>query len=218
MRILITHLFPLEHCPVGGLVRTLAVALRAAGHDVHLLLVGGSDSASDESLVVHRVTCRSGDPAADLDFDFPRFEGDSSGGQTFAAMSEEQLARYREVVRKRLDQEVDAFDPQVIQVEYVWLLGQLVLETGVPYVARAWGPELTSCSGMPRVRGLVQQAAENAGRIIVADRAEADVVRRTFEIASDRIAVLSTSTVAAEPFVQLYRTVLEERFGRAPGE
>jgi hypothetical protein len=218
MRILITHPFPLDDCPAGDPVRTLAAALRAAAHDVHLLLVAGSDSATDESLVVQRVTCRSGDPAADLDFDVPRFESDSSGGQTFAAMSEDQLARYREVVRKKLDHEVDAFNPQVIQVEYVWLLGQLVLETGVPYVARAWGPELTSCLGMPRMRGLAQQAAENAGRIIVADRAQADAVRTAFDIAADRIAVLPTSTVSAEPFVQLYRTVLEERFGKPPAE
>ena len=55
MRILITHPFPLDDCPAGDPVRTLAAALRAAAHDVHLLLVAGSDSAADESLVVQRV-------------------------------------------------------------------------------------------------------------------------------------------------------------------
>jgi hypothetical protein len=218
MRILITHPFPLDDCPTGGLVQTLAGALRGAGHEVHLLVIARPDSAANPSQVVRSVTCRSGDPAADLDFDVPCFESDPAARQTFAALSDDQIARYREVLRGTLDREVDAFDPQVIQVEYVWLLGQLVLETGVPYVARAWGPELTSCLGMPRLRGLAQQAAENAGRIIVADRAQADAVEHAFDVGSDRIAVLPPSEVAAAPFVQLYRTVLEERFGTPPAE
>ncbi len=176
MRILITHPFPVDDGPTGQSVRNLAAALLGAGHDVHLLVVACPDSAADTALVVRTVTCGPGDPAADLDFgtpgfETPGFEPDAPGRQTFAALSEDQLARYREAVRQKLDREVEAFDPHVIQVEYVWLLGQLVLETGVPYVARVWGPELTSCLDLPRMRGLAQQAAENAGRIIVADRA-----------------------------------------------
>ncbi len=162
------------------------------------------------------VTCRGGDAAADLDFDVPCFETDARAGQTYAALSEDQISRYRQALRQALDREVDTFDPHVIQVEYVWLLGQLVLETGVPYVARAWGPELTSCLGLPRLRGLAQQAAENAGRIIVADRGLADAVGSTFDIGADRIVVLPADEVAAEPYVQLYRAVLEERFGNLP--
>ncbi len=128
------------------------------------------------------------------------------------------MARYREAIRRVLDRQVDAFDPHLIHVDYVWLLGQLVLETGVPYVARLWGPELTSCQDQSRIRELVQQTAENAGRLLVTDDVQAAAASAAFELGRDRMVVLPPSPATAEPLVALYRTVLAERFGRPPTE
>jgi hypothetical protein len=216
MRILITHPIPLDDCPSGQAVRRLAGALRSAGHDVHLFVVAARDAAAGEASAIRTVTCRRGDLKAELDFDVPGFESVPPAGRTFGDLTDEQLARYRETLRQALDREVDQFDPQVVHVEYAWLQGQLVLETGVPYVVRLWGPELTSCAGAPRIRALAQQAAENAGRVIVAGAAQAEAARRAFDLAAERIVVLPPGDPDAETFVRLYRTVLEERFGQSP--
>ncbi len=217
MRILITLPFPVDESPAGPAVQTLAAALLAAGHGVRVLALDRRPPAAG-ALVIRTVTCRADDAAADLDFDIPRFAADESGAPTFDSLSEDQLARYREAIRQRLDREVDAFDPHIIHVEYVWLLGQLVLETGVPYVARLWGPEVAGAPHAPRIRGLAQQAAENAGRIIVADAAQAARAASLFEVGPERIALLPPGEAAAGPYVELYRTVLTERFGSAPAD
>jgi hypothetical protein len=216
MRILITHPSPLDG-PTGSAAEQLTSALRQSGHEVHLLLVDRADADQPGSTQTRRVSCQAGNAAADLDFDIPRFESEPGARQTYAALSDEQLSRYREVLRRELDREVDAFDPHMIHVEYVWLLGQLVLETGAPYVARAWGPELTSSLRIPRIRSLAQQAAENAGRILVGDRALGDAVRKTFDVATERIVVLPPGQSSIQTLVQLYQTVLDERFGTLPG-
>jgi hypothetical protein len=218
MRILITHHFPLGGSATGRLTRELAVALGGAGHEVHLLVVADVHAPADDGLVAERVTCGPGNPAADLDFDVPWFDSEAAGRQTFDLLSEEQLAAYREALRQKLDREVDRFDPHIIHVEHLWLLGQLALETGVPYVVSAWGPELASCAALPRLRGLAQQAAENAGRILVPDAALAKAVRGMFEVGAERLLVLPADSRSPEPYAQLYRTVLEERFGRPPAE
>ena len=153
--------------PRGGRERRpgsrVGPALVAAGHDVHLLIVDREQPVGSEELPVRRVACRAGDPAANLAFDVPYFESETRGQQTFAGLSADQLARYRRSCARELDAEVDGFDPDVIHVEHVWVLGQLVLETGVPYVSRAWGPELASCRMRRELHALAQQAAEKRG-------------------------------------------------------
>jgi hypothetical protein len=213
MRILITHHFPLEAAASGGPVRELAQALVGAGHDVHLLIVDREQPAGTEELTVRRVACRAGDPSANLAFDVPHFEAKTSGQQTFAGLSADQLARYRTELRKALDGEVDSFDPHVIHVEHVWVLGQLVLETGVPYVLRAWGPELAP-GASPRLHALAQQAAENAGRIIAPDATVAAAVLSALEVSAERICLVPSSAPATA-YLEIYRTVLTERFGGA---
>ena len=216
MRILITHPFALDQGPAAGPLRRLAAALAGAGHAVRVLVLDRSAPAAAGPLDAVAVTCRPGDPAADLDFAVPVFETVGTAGPSFASLSADQLARYREAIRQVLDRQVDAFDPHLIHVEYVWLLGQLVLETGVPYVARLWGPELTSCLDQVRIRELVQQTAENSSRILVADEAQAAAASAAFDVGRDRIVVLPPDRPLVEPLVALTRTVLAERFGSPP--
>ena len=49
-----------------------------------------------------------------------------------------QISRYRDAWRRRLDREVDRFNPHVIHAGHLWWDAQLALETGVPYVVSAW--------------------------------------------------------------------------------
>ncbi len=74
---------------------------------------------------------------------------------------------FRTAMRLRLDEEVAVFDPQVIHVQGIGLLGHLVLETGVPYLILALADELVISLVGSSVRTDSQQAVENAGRIVV---------------------------------------------------
>jgi len=225
MRVLLTHHFPLTQPETGPLVRRWALALESAGHEVRLLVVD-AEHRFGEALSIERVVCGN-DPNADLTFQLPCFSTlPIDRGQVFSSLSSTQLAQYRECLRRRLDAQILRFDPHVIHAQHVWLLGQLALETGVPYVLSAWGPELVDSQTDERFTALAEQAAENAGRILAAD---AEVKRRVAELyptAVERTILMpeevrlhptsdsdTLGTEAADALATIYRTMLDERFG-----
>ncbi len=72
MRILFLHHFPLRHSEAGHWVQRWVGALAAAGHEARCLVVDGNAEDS-EPFHAARVSCRPGDPTADLPFEMPCF-------------------------------------------------------------------------------------------------------------------------------------------------
>ncbi|MEX0977449.1 MAG: glycosyltransferase [Pirellulales bacterium] len=226
MRVLLTHHFPLKQSESGWLVWHWAWALAAAGDEVRLLIVDHQHQFG-EPLGIERVVCGD-DPNADLTFPLPRFSTATEGDHcpVFSSLSNEQLGQYRECLRRRLDAQILQFDPHVIHAQHVWVLGQLALETGVPYLLNAWGPELVDCRFEARYRTLAEQAAENASRILAVDDAAQREVAALFESASDLTTELppplrlcgpkaseAARIAAGRQLHSLYQAVLDARFG-----
>ncbi len=230
MRILFLHHFPLTADAVGRLVERWALALVAAGHEVRALVVDDG-TQGDEPFVVDRITCgqrgaRPSEMADELDFELPRFADAApvATGGRFVDLSDEQLARYRHRLRRQLDQQIDHFNPHIIHAQHVWVQGQLALESGVPYVLGAWGPELADYHADPRYRPIANQAAENASRILAPDERLRQRVIETFDIVAERAVLmadeLAKATEVDQPFSQtsaslvgIFQAVLDERFG-----
>jgi hypothetical protein len=228
MRVLLMNHASLAQSEGGRLVRKWALALAAAGHDPRILLVDDGPAIEDatEGVLVERVICRADDGTADLPFDLPRFVApvDVQVQHTFGTLSDQQLTQYRDRLRRRLDSLIDRFDPHVLHAQHIWVLGQLSLESGVPYVLNAWPEELAEYQRDPRYRALADQAAENAGRILVPDEALSRQVVERFESAADRVMVMPSELVrdsaepaeqaqASETLLAVYQSVLDERFG-----
>ncbi len=202
----------------------------SAGHEVRALVVDDG-SQGDEPFVVDRLECRqqaarTGQESDALDFALPWFGAlpQAAGSKGFVDLSDEQLARYRHELRRRLDRQIDHFNPHIIHAQHVWVQGQLALESGVPYVLSAWGPELADYQADPRYRAIASQAAENASRILVPDEALRQQVVETFEIVAERAVLmppeLAKASEASAPFsqasralVDMFQAVLDERFG-----
>lgn len=220
MRVLLTAQFSPASSASERHCRQLAAGLALRGHDVRLLVT--SDRAQPQAGYAVRVLlCRPGDPAADLAFPLPTFAaGSSFPGTSFGELSSQQLADYRQEFRQYLDQEVAEFDPQIIHSQHIWLEGQLALETGVPYLLTGWEPELDWWPD-PRFYPLVEQAAENASRIVVHSQALAERIASQAEGVKDRLVVLAevASSNAAElgrRMEELYRAAFRERFDLEP--
>jgi hypothetical protein len=224
MRILLSHHAPIQQSPAGILIWQWALALEAAGDEVRLL-VADQEHRFGERLPVERVVCGN-DPNADLQFALPRFsdEEPGTGRPAFDELSDAQLARYRDCLRRRLDNLIMRFDPHVIHAQHIWILGQLALESGVPYVLNAWHSELDEYERDARYQPLVEQAAENASRILVPDEVTKRRVETLFESTADRIVVMPArasvgSHDAAEQIATgqqlhaIYQALLAERFG-----
>ncbi len=165
---------------------------------------------------MERIRCRPGDPQADLAFDLPCLEADVSTRLLFADLSDEQLVEYRNALRRRLDHCVAQFDPQVIHCQHAWLFAHLALESGAPYVITAHGPELQAARDLPRYRRFVEQAIENASRVLVHDRRIAEEVAAMFPDAAGRIELIPLPVTTAESFqrhVTSYQEAFQQRFG-----
>ena len=228
MRVLFTHHFPLNESAAGRLVQQWTAALTLSGSEVRTLLVDEHRQPSQRP-AIERVVCRAGDSAADLAFDVPGFTtsglNERVSGQTFLALSNVELAQYRDRLRRKLDAMILKFDPHILHVQHVWVLGQLALETGVPYVLNAWGPELVDAAADPRFRELAEQAAENASRILAVDHATLEQLTGLYDVSAERAQVLPAElalldsplrdeqTAMAEHLRELYQAVLQERFG-----
>jgi hypothetical protein len=213
MRILLTHHFPVALGNVGRYVADLAQALQAGGHEVRMIAVG--DGTPLTTVALRIVSCLQQDSQSYLPFDVPWFGIEPEGPRTFEQLTSDELATYRNVLRRDLDAEVEAFDPQIIHAQHVWLWGQLALESGVPYVLSAWGPELVARARDDRYRPFADQAAENAGRIFVPDEHVRREVLNSFDDVAERTVLLPDS-VDADVITALaahYQTVLDDRFG-----
>jgi Glycosyl transferase 4-like domain len=211
MRILLTDHVPLRPTLVGSRTFALARGLCAAGHEVRVLSVDCS-SEGGEDIPVRRVVCRRDGERADLPFDVPCFTPLVYSRQTFRELSDDELAAYRDAIRQALDEEVTAFDPRIIHCQHIWVGGHLALETGVPYVLSGYADELAALRSEPRYRRLVQEAAENAGRILVASDALRREVLEACGNLEDRVLVVAES-FAVEDLVAVYQQVIEERIG-----
>jgi len=219
MRILLMHHSPLDESLAGRLTASWAAALARAGNDLRVLIADEHPSNERGSFRIERVVCSNRDPKAQAPFELPRFTADGRGHQTFATLSDAQLGKYRHEIRIRLDEIVAHFDPQVMHVQHIWIMGQLALETGVPYILSGWNAELDE-PARPRISELADQGAENASRILVHDSELLHRVAQRFESSADRVLVmpaamtLDSDPQAAQALEGIYREVLEERFGR----
>ena len=207
MRILLT-----SHRPLGdGATGRRLAQLREALRDSHEVRVVQAALHRDYPADVRVVLCRADDPDADLAFAMPTFEGDAPGQRSFASLSNAKLAAYREAFRAALDSEIEGFDPDIVHAQHLWIDGHLALESGAPYVVAAEWDEWDLASEDDRFARYVRETAENAGRILTDDFELRTVLSRRLDLAADRFAPAGLS---AEQFTEVYREVLDCRFGR----
>ncbi len=207
MRVLFAQHVPFDADPRA---QHLGHQLLASGHDVHGLSVDPAPS-NIEPFSIRHVLCSSVATDADLPFELPQITPNGSSKRSFASLSDRELTDYRQILRDHLDAEVHTFDPHIIHVQSVWLLGQLALETGVPYVVTVWGPELDDAVLDHRYRPFVEQAAENAGRLIVGDKIQHDRLVATIAGIRDRVVIARPDDITAH--LEIYYSVLNQRFG-----
>jgi len=136
------------------------------------------------------VVCNPNHPDADLPFPLPSFTSIPESHFSFSDMTDEQIADYRGVLRQAFNEEVDEFDPHVIHVQHAWLMANLALETGVPYVLSVHEANLSAYGNDERFREWTEQALENAGRIVVGSQYLAERVHRGFGIDPDRVTLV----------------------------
>ena len=216
MRVLFTgHPLVGRVAPWAGGCASLGGALTWAGHEVRGLVTAGQPAGT----IRFRSAGWFAEPATPRPtwiLPHPALPARGDRPERSSRSSDEQISRYRDAWRQRLDREVDDFNPHVIHAGHLWWDAQLALETGVPYVVSAWSAELTACADRHSRAALGQQAAENASRIFVPHRALGGAVQEDIRHrAGPHRACCRRPSIPADRCQrsQLSRQQLLERFG-----
>ncbi|MDZ4820341.1 MAG: glycosyltransferase [Planctomycetota bacterium] len=235
MRILLAQQCPIDRpwLPPGKLEN----ALLQTGHTLCCLKVVSEreqgNPASSMAIPKREILCSADDLTAELPFGLPGFTAENDENRrTYDSLTDHELAEYRAVLRDALDELINEFDPHIVVVQYLWVFAHLALESGVPYVVQVHGPELATAAKDPRYRPLVEQAGENAGRLLVAGDEIRQQLLRDFEFSPALITQWPTAETAivdksgaaeaaaitrqAEELVGICTAVVRQRFGQIP--
>lgn len=174
------------------------------------------EAPRDQAGVVRRTQAlrhaldRSGHEAQVLSF-YPLAPGDRLNDREWAA--------HCDALRVGLDAKIAHFDPHLIHVEQSPLLAHIALEAGVPYVLHTTLAALANSPRDERWQEVVENALDNAGRILLADENACQTASQQYpDVDADRWVALSVASAADDTLLAsfvgpLYRAVLIERFG-----
>ena len=195
MNILLINHFPLEGSGSGTYTKNLAMQLVARGHKVCVIAPENNpDYARYEGIKLHPVmftTAAGAAPSGALPFNFPCFTTHPASATTFGSLAADQIEAYLGAFREALAQEVEAFAPDVIHGQHLWMLSALAAEYDVPLVVTAHGTDLMGYDKWLALREYASQAAQACKKIICISIDNEDLVLKTFPAQAGKVVRMS---------------------------
>lgn len=169
MKILLVNHFPLEGSGSGTYTRNIAVHLTKLGHQVSVIFPENISAFSSPDGIRTRPVFFTGNETIEgaLPFNFPCFTTHPRSTFTFHEMNGAQIMNYLSVFEREIKKEIEAFQPDIIHAQHIWLLSYVVSKLGYPYVVTAHGTDLMGYRKSEKFRNFADNAAANAGRVIV---------------------------------------------------
>ena len=193
MRILMINHFPLEGSGSGTYTKNLATQLVKLGHEVCVIMPeNAADIPQYQGVRLHPVFFTNPDDptatdAGALPFNFPCFTTHPASVMAFADMNPEQMKAYLVAFQQAINEEVRAFEPDVIHGQHVWALPSLAAEVGVPMVITAHGTDLMGYDKWPELRHFADTAMEACEKVICISADNEKLVREVFPQYADKI-------------------------------
>ena len=195
MNILLINHFPLEGSGSGTYTKNLAMQLVARGHKVCVIAPENNPSYTHyEGIKLHPVMFTAAGGAAPSDalpFNFPCFTTHPASATTFGSLTTDQIEAYLNAFREALAQEVEAFAPDVIHGQHLWMLSALAAEYDVPLVVTAHGTDLMGYDKWLALREYASQAAQACKKIICISKDNEDLVLKTFPAQAGKVVRMS---------------------------
>ncbi|WP_160197902.1 glycosyltransferase family 4 protein [Senegalia massiliensis] len=166
MKILLINHFPLEGSGSGVYTRNLAIELTKRGNEVRVIFP--ENEKPREEIFEQRPIYFKGVNSTDwdLDYDFPCFTSHPRSMNTYYDLNNEQMKDYIDVFLKRVKEEVDDFNPDIIHAQHLWIAPFAASKTKVPYIVTAHGTDLKGFKKDSRYHKYALEGARNASKII----------------------------------------------------
>ncbi len=181
MRVLLMNHFPLQRSGSGVYTVNIARALVRKGHEVCIIMPENEVLAEldVDGIRLHPVYFDSCSADA-LDFDFPCFTTHPRSVMTFYELDNAQVAAYEGVFRAAIEDEIAAFDPDVIHCGHIWLQASYAADYGIPLIITAHGTDLIGFQKSERFREQARKAFDTADAIITISKDSTALVNKLF--------------------------------------
>ena len=181
MRVLLMNHFPLQGSGSGVYTVNIARALVRKGHEVCIIMPENEVLAEldVDGIRLHPVYFDSCSADA-LDFDFPCFTTHPRSVMTFYELDDAQVAAYEGAFRTAIEDEIAAFDPDVIHCGHIWLQASYAADYGIPLIITAHGTDLIGFQKSERFREQARKAFDTADAIITISKDSTALVNKLF--------------------------------------
>lgn len=181
MRVLLMNHFPLQGSGSGVYTVNIARALVRKGHEVCIIMPENEVLAEldVDGIRLHPVYFDSCSADA-LDFDFPCFTTHPRSVMTFYELDNAQVAAYEGSFRAAIEDEIAAFDPDVIHCGHIWLQASYAADYGIPLIITAHGTDLIGFQKSERFREQARKAFDTADAIITISKDSTALVNKLF--------------------------------------
>lgn len=181
MRVLLMKHFPLQGSGSGVYTVNIARALVRKGHEVCIIMPENEVLAEldVDGIRLHPVYFDSCSADA-LDFDFPCFTTHPRSVMTFYELDNAQVAAYEGAFRAAIEDEIAAFDPDVIHCGHIWLQASYAADYGIPLIITAHGTDLIGFQKSERFREQARKAFDTADAIITISKDSTALVNKLF--------------------------------------
>lgn len=181
MRVLLMNHFPLQGSGSGVYTVNIARALVRKGHEVCIIMPENEVLAEldVDGIRLHPVYFDSCSADA-LDFDFPCFTTHPRSVMTFYELDDAQVAAYEGAFRAAIEDEIAAFDPDVIHCGHIWLQASYAADYGIPLIITAHGTDLIGFQKSERFREQARKAFDTADAIITISKDSTALVNKLF--------------------------------------
>lgn len=181
MRVLLMNHFPLQGSGSGVYTVNIARALVRKGHEMCIIMPENEVLAEldVDGIRLHPVYFDSCSADA-LDFDFPCFTTHPRSVMTFYELDNAQVAAYEGVFRAAIEDEIAAFDPDVIHCGHIWLQASYAADYGIPLIITAHGTDLIGFQKSERFREQARKAFDTADAIITISKDSTALVNKLF--------------------------------------
>ena len=181
MRVLLMNHFPLQGSGSGVYTVNIARALVRKGHEACIIMPENEVLAEldVDGIRLHPVYFDSCSADA-LDFDFPCFTTHPRSVMTFYELDDAQVAAYEGAFRAAIEDEIAAFDPDVIHCGHIWLQASYAADYGIPLIITAHGTDLIGFQKSERFREQARKAFDTADAIITISKDSTALVNKLF--------------------------------------
>ena len=192
MRILLVNHFPLQGSGSGVYVANIVKSLERKSHKTCIISPENTSVFSDiKNTKLHPVFFKHEEKIENQqEFNFPCFDPHPRSSLLFRDMTEEQIVKYAEVFRQAIKEEIEAFKPDIIHGQHIWILSSVASEFNIPLVITSHGSDIMGYNWWEKFHQYAHNAANKAKKIIAISKHNGEVIKDIFKANSQKVVTM----------------------------